>query len=280
MKTTHWARSAAAAVLLAQAAPMTSSAQAVDPWKIVPAPATSCFAEDGYLDKLDAARNALQAEIEKQTKVNAAAKEAFDNMDMSEKARRMQAFMMKDPQAAMKMMQAEQAAGTNITSLVTDADGSARRLDEELKRHQASFRTTTEQAVKPAQVRQKQLIDTKAVLVGEAQISMFTSAADHAQYGQLIAQENADYEKACAPYFGADGAFHKWLSSYRTEVIEKLAASDPNNVMVTQMAVMELPGGGYRSTMPLQQAQNYLQQARNVYEIRRKKAVGTVELRK
>ena len=83
-----------------------------DHWSFVPPLATSCFADDEFLEKVDAARTAIDAETERQRKINAAAKERFDNMDMAEKAQRMQAFMMKDPQAAMKMMQGEQAAVT------------------------------------------------------------------------------------------------------------------------------------------------------------------------
>ncbi|HYT70353.1 MAG TPA: hypothetical protein VEK78_03155 [Gemmatimonadales bacterium] len=52
--------------------------------------------------------------------------ERFEAMDINEKAQRMQAFMMKDPQAAMKMMQAEHAAGSAITSSIEGAAADGR----------------------------------------------------------------------------------------------------------------------------------------------------------
>jgi hypothetical protein len=259
----------------AQAAP-------ADVWKMVPAAPTTCYPDDGFNDKLNAAAATIQAEIERQTNVNAAAREKFANMDMTEKAQRMQAFMMKNPQQAMKMLQAEQAAGAAASSSVPELNESAQRLDAELTREQASFRAAAEQAVKPLQAAQEQLIDAKTVLAGEAQISMFTAAADHAQYVQLLAEEDAAYEKACAPYFGADGTFHKWLNTYRTDVLEKLIGhgESVDAVLLAQMAAMDVPGGGYRSTVALEQSLNYLTRLRNVFDVRRSKARAVVELRK
>ena len=263
------------AVVSAQAAPANA-------WSMVPAATTSCFAQDGFYEKLDAAHAALQAEMDRQQKVNAAAREKFDAMDMGEKAQRMQAFMMKNPQAAMKMMQNEQAAGASTTAAVQQADASARRLQAELQRNQADFRAAGEAAVKPVQARQKQLIDAKTTKMGEAAVPMFTAAADHAQYVQLIGEENAAYERACAPYFGASGTFQKWLTSYRTEVAEKMVnTGDPGEAaMIMQMAALDLPGGGYKSIEPLKQAQNFLRTMRNVYDVRRNKAAPQIQLKK
>ena len=243
-------------------------------------PQRSSNAPQGASDNPEAAE--LMAEMDRQQKVNAAAREKFDAMDMGEKAQRMQAFMMKNPQAAMKMMQNEQAAGASTTSGVQQADASARRLQAELQRSQADFRAAVEAAVKPVQARQKQLIDAKTTKVGEAAIPMFTAAADHAQYVQLIGEENAAYERACAAYFGAGGTFQKWLSSYRAEVAEKMVNTGDAGeaVMIMQMAAMDLPGGGYKSTVPLKQAQNFMRTMRTVYDIRHNKAVPQIQLKK
>src|SRR5688572_9976240 len=207
MTKSTWSRMAAAGVLTLGIATTVASqgavavspgtpAQATQPdhWRLVPALPTSCFDGDGFSEKIDAARTAMDAEMEKQRKINETAKAQFDAMDMMEKSRRMQAFMMKDPQAAMKMMQAEQAAGTAANAGIAEAGESAPRLEAELERLQGAFRTATEQAVKPVVARQKQLIDARTTPFGEAAIPMFTVAADHTQYVQLIAEENAAFE--------------------------------------------------------------------------------------
>jgi hypothetical protein len=46
------------------------------------------------------------------------------------------------------------------------------------------------------------------------------------------------------------------------------------------MAAMDLPGGGYRTTVAFQQADNFILKMRNVYQLRRNKATPWVELRK
>ena len=288
MTTLTWGRLAAAGILtlgLATTVPAQRGTPAPsappDHWRLVPTPPTSCFDGDGFSDRVNAARTAMDVEIEKQQKINEAAKERFDAMDMMEKARRMQAFMMKDPQAAMKMMQAEQAGGTAITTAIAEAGESAPRLDAELERLQGAFRAATEQAVKPIVARQKQLVDAKTTPFGEAAIPMFTSAADHAQYVQLIAEENAAFERACAPFFGANGSFHKWASSYRTEVAEKLIGDGSGDaIMIMQMQAMDLPGGNYRSTNTLKQASNFASRLGAVWGIRPSKSTPRVELKK
>ena len=83
---------------------------AADPWSRVPAFPTSCYSNDDFGDKLTKALDAITVDLARQTKINEDIKAKFDAMDMSEKARRMQAFMMKDPQQAMKYMQAMKSA--------------------------------------------------------------------------------------------------------------------------------------------------------------------------
>lgn len=250
-------------VALAQATPG-------DHWKYVPALPTTCSANDGFAGKLETASTTIGAEIEKQNRINAAAKEAFDKMDMMEKAQRMQAFMMKNPQAAAKMFQTEQAAGAAATSGMTEGNEAVMRLTAELERLQAGFRADLEQAVKPVQAKQEALIRAKTELVGEVQERSFTNAADYAQYVQLIEEENAALAQACAPHFSANGPFHRWLASYRTEVTERMIAAggDATDVVVMQMAAMDLPGGGYRSTNALQQVANHVSMIGKVYGVR------------
>ncbi len=257
------------AIILTTIAATQAPQQGQADWNFVPAFATSCFAEDDFSERLEAARTAISAAMEKQDKINTAARERFDNMDGMEKAQRMQAFMMKNPQAAMKMMQAQQAAGTAGQTTIAEVSESSTRLEAELERLQGAFRTAAEQAVKPVRARQDALIKAKTIPVGEVAMPAFTAAADHAQYVQLIAEENAAYERACAPYFGANGSFHKWAGSYRTEVSEKLGSDVlGDDMMVMQLQAMGLPGGDYRDTSPLQHTSELLRRVGDIWKIR------------
>lgn len=253
----------------------------VDHWNYVPPLATTCFSDDGFLEKLGAARTAINAAREQQEQVNIAAKEKFDTMDPMERMQRMQAFMMKNPAAAAKLMQAAQESGAKAAG-ATDADAAAKQLLAELPQLQARFRAALEEAVKPVHARRGELIETKAVAVGEVGEPMFTNAADHAHYVQLIAEENAAIERACVPFFGANGSFHNWLASYRAEVTEKVitAGSDATDVMNLQLEALDLPGGGYRSTNPLQQVGNYVATISQVYAERPARVQPRIGLRK
>ena len=251
-------------------------------WRMVPALATICTSNDDFIEKLDAAGVSLNAEIERQKEVNAVVRERFDNMNMSEKAQKMQAFMMKNPQAAAKMLGGEQAAGAAAQTAVTEANEASKRLDTELEALRTAFRAAADQAVEPIRAKQKALIDAKTVAVGEAAISMFTNAADHAQYVKLIAEENAAYERACQPYFGAAGSFHKWVASYRAEVVDRMITTGEAGeaAMVMQIQAMDLPGDGFRPTAAFEQVNSFLPRLRTVWGFRPSKALAVVELRK
>lgn len=284
MTTARSFRFAAASALTALAFSSDVSAQAAPPdaWRMLPALPMTCYVDDDFTDRLNAAGVALQAEVDRQKQVNDAARERFDNMDMQEKAQRMQAFMMRNPEAAMKMLQAEQALGASGQAAVAEAGEASKRLEAELERLQAGFRAAAEQAVKPIQAKQQQVITAKTVAVGEAAISMFTSAADHAQYVQLVAEENAAYEKACAPYFGPRGSFHRWVSSYRTEIFDKLVAHQEagDAMMIVQIQALDLPGGGYRSTSTLEQVNSFRARLHTIWSFRQHKALAVIELKK
>jgi hypothetical protein len=155
---------------------------------------------------------------------------------------------------------------------------SGARLESELKRLQAAFLASAEQARKPVIARQDALIKAKTIMMGEASTPAFTAAADHAQYVQLVAEENAAYEGACAPYFGPNGSFHKWATSYRTEVLDKMAGAGADDLMALQIQAMGLPGGPYRSITPMEQANDFLRRVREIWAIRLRKTKPSIAL--
>src|SRR5262245_11380131 len=79
------------AALLAQAPP-------ADPWTQVPAFPTTCFRTEDFSASADRASAALEAAIARQEKINEGIEQEYKKLDMGEIMKRMQAFMMKDPQ--------------------------------------------------------------------------------------------------------------------------------------------------------------------------------------
>jgi len=277
MNTHSWGKHAAVLGILILGFSTTLAAQtaSTDPWRRVPAAPTSCFANDDFLERLSKTSTEIEADIARQTKLNAEIRERFDNMDMMEKAQRMQAFLMKNPQEAAKVMQGMSASGTSANADLTAAGADGPRLDQEKARHVTNFNAAVDKVVKPLQTRQAEMIKTRTKMVGEAGYA-FVSAADQAQYLALVQQENAEYEKACAPFWGPTGAFPSWMASYKTNVTNKIIAAQEANdgVIVVQMAIMDTPSGGYRSTATLEGIRNYLNEVRNVYSLRRSRATG------
>jgi hypothetical protein len=249
------------------------AAATTDPWKRVPAP-TSCFRDDGYHAKLNEAREAIQADMAKQTELNATLEEKFSAMDMREKMSRMQAYMAKDPQAAMKMMQAQQADAASMTSGITSAAADAETLKKELETLKANFKAAADAVAKPFQAKRDEYIKTKAKMTMEGASFAFASQADVDGYVALFAQENAAYAKMCEPFFGPNGTFPTWLTAYRTKVTEKQidAGVKQDAIIANQMVIMDTPTGGYRSTAPLKGVWDYMYEVREVYGFRKDKA--------
>jgi hypothetical protein len=266
-------RSAAAAGVISLVFWAASAAQtAADPWKKVPTAPTSCYPDDGFEGLLAKASADVEAEITRQGKLNAEIQKAFDAMDMGEKARRMQAFMMKNPQEGMRMLLAQREAATSIGSSMGAANADGERLDQEFARYKAKFSGAVESALKPIKAKQAEMYKTRT-RPAEAEREWLTPA-DKAQYGALIQQENAEYEKVCATYFAASGLFPVWLKNYRTKVIEPgiAAAETSEAAVVLQMKIMDTPTGGYRPTAPLEGVRDYLGKLGSVYSLRHHKA--------
>ena len=241
-----------------------------DPWRRVPPPTTSCFADDGVPGQLQEIRIAIEDDLRRQTELNRELREKFDKMDMMEKMQRMQAYMQKHPQDAMKMMQAQQQTATAMRADATGADAENTRLMAKRDEIKAAFEKATGDATAPIDARIKQYADTKTVLAGEAGRGFPTKAAQDG-YIALLAERNAAYERACAPFFGAGGSYHSWLTEYKTKVAEPNAAVQDSNdgIIGQQMVIMETPNGpGFRPLGPFMSARDYLREAEKVYSFR------------
>jgi len=259
-------------VVLLGCAGAVSAQAAADPWARVPAMPTSYFSDDGFLDRVNQAYDAVVSDIDKQTKINAAVKKSFDEMDMTQKMQRMQAYMTRNPQEAMQMMQAMQASANTTTEGVTTTSTNSIRLQQELAGHKTNFGAALDKTLKPLQARQEEMIKTRSKPAGEAGWE-FKTAADAAQYAALVQQENTEYEKICAGFFGPKGTFRTWLAGYHDNIAKNMIPAGEANdrAIVTQLAIMETPTGGYRSTAGLEGVRDYLGKVRELYSLRRHK---------
>ena len=258
-------------VLLASGTAASADA-ASDPWARVPATPKSYYSDDGFIDRVNQEYDALVSDIDKQAKLNSQLKKSFDEMDATQKMQRMQAFMTKDPQQAMKTMQAMQVAGSNGNNGTTSASVTNLRLVQELPTLKGNFSAALDKTLKPIQARQEVLLKTRTRPSGEADRE-FITARDAAEYAALVRQENAEYERICESFFGPQGAFITWLASYKEDVVKKMIAAGEANdsAIIAQMAIMDSPTGGYRSTAGLEGARDYLGKVKELYSMRRHK---------
>lgn len=249
---------------------------ATDPWKRVPATPTTCYADNDFATKLNATLQQTVTDLIAQEEANLKAKERFDAMDMNEKARRMQEYMMKNPQEAAKMLQATSDVGTANYETAAEITKASERLHNALLEHKKAFDAAVDRAVKPVLAKQEALIKAKTKAWGEAAALYFPVAADHAQYVALIAEENAEYEKACGPYFGAKGKLHAWLESFKREVSDKAIAAEEatNAAIATQMQIVGMPLDS--STGKLRAVREYLRRLEEVTGYRRAKTEPTI----
>lgn len=261
--------SAALVIQTPSAAQTRSAAQtSSDPWTQVPAFPTTCYRGEDFSGPADKASADLEAAIARQEATNASIEEEFKKMDMAEMARRMQAFMMKDPQRAAAMMQAQQGAAASAGAGVQRAAANVGKIEEDLKDHTAKFQAAVKGARDPIDAQIKQLA-TKA-LPAHGDDIRFATAAEEAQYLGLMARLNTDYDKICGAWWGATGTFQGWLRSLKTYTVDNLIPSDDQvgAAKALQFAIMDTPTGGYRSTAAMKHVREYLRRARGVYELR------------
>jgi len=280
----HLVRSIAATWCLTLGVPhtVTGQAAAMDPWKKVPPAPTTCFRDDAFDARLQATSQELLADNNRQVALNEKLLARFNSMEPMEKMRRTQEWMMKNPQAAAKMIEASANLGTDAGTTMVDVASTTERLENELQAQKKAFDAAIDQALKPLLAKQEALVKAKTTLIGEARIPVFTTDAAYAEYVAIIGEQNAASEKVCAVYFGPKGTLHAWLDRYRADVLDKKVAFAARNdaALLQQVAIIETPDSRYVSTGPFDAAREYMGRLDHVSRFRRPKATPTIELDK
>lgn len=243
---------------------------------------TTCFADEGFDAKVHAASQEMITDKDKQQALNDKILERFNKMDPMEKMSRMQAFMMKNPQAAAKMIETSANLGTDAGTAMPQLAAAGERLEKERDGHKKAMDAAIDEALKPLRAKEEAIVKSKTTLIGEARVPAFTTAAAYAEYVTIIGEENAAIEKACAPFFGAKGKFPTWLEQYRTEISDKeVAFSNASDAaMMQQVAIIETPEGGFQSVGVFDGARNYLRHLDIISRYRRARLTPTIPLEK
>lgn len=262
----------AVAVVMLGSATIAASQTAPDPWKMVPAAPTTYFADRDFSRKLGDVSTEIGDAHRKQTEINIDIEAKYGQLDMMEISRRMQAFMAKDPQRAMKMMQAQQAAATQITSDVMSGDEARTERNSEFEKLSAAFKDEMEGAAKPFRATREEIKKTGTVSViehGGASWAFKTKAAETA-YNEQVDKENAEISARSVAWFGPNGKFNAWLASYRATVLDPNARAEEANdeIKTAQLAIMETPNAAFRSTAQMTAVLEHLEVMLKVYDLR------------
>lgn len=248
---------------------------AADPWRKVPAMQTTCWADLEYGRTFGDIYASVGDEMRRQTEINEALSRKMQELGPGEVQKRMMEFMQKDPQKAMKMMQAQADAAGSIREGVTSVEEAKKELDAEFTKLSASFNEEMDAGAKPFRTRRDEIMKTSRKVLGEENWTFTTKAAE-TEFNEMIDKENADYQARCSAYFGANGKMHAWLAKYRTTVIDPAARSEEmiesNNT--TLMAILESPGAEFRSTAQMKAVREFVTVARKAFDLRRHKVAN------
>lgn len=246
---------------------------APDPWTRVPPFPTGCYAgQDGFAEKLGTARDALSAEMDRQERANSEITDQLKEMDGAEKARRMQEYMMKNPQDAMKLMQQNQAAGDSYTGTQLQSEENRKKLEAELDDLHARYDAALASALVPIAAKFKEL-DARAqkalVTVGESWVYAPWAVAE---WNAINAKENATYERVCREWWAASGPFHGWLNRYRDHLVQdevptRVAADDAAAGFMARL--VDKPAASYQSTAAMAATRDYMNHAYDIFSKRR-----------
>lgn len=259
-------------ILLAAQGRAPAQARATGPWARVPAFPAGCYSgADEFGARLASGIEATEADRSSHAERKAALNARLDAIDPMEKARRMQAYMMKNPTEAAAAMQAVQATGTDASAAYQQSGGDYYK-SEEFKKFAPNFKEALAAAITPTDAAIAAHVKAKATWDAHGFTYWFVAAPDEARLLALVAQQNADYERLCGAWMLGSGAIPVWMRNYRTyladDLIPRLEAADRAGMM--QVRIILGPEMGESSSREaLDAVHDYLQKASAMNALRR-----------
>ena len=245
-------------------------AQATDPWRKVPAAPTTYFNDQAFSSRLHELAVEVGEQRRNQTEINERISLEHQKLGAQEIMQRTQAFMAKDPQKFMKMMEAQAARAQQVGQQISSGNDPKKERDAEFEQLSAAFKAELEAAAKPYQAKREEIKKTGAVSVLEGASWAFKTKAAETAYNEQVDKENADISARSAGWFGPSGKFTAWLASYRATVIDPKAKREEEieEVQAMQLAIMETPAAAFRSTAQFTAVREYLEMMRKAYDLR------------
>jgi hypothetical protein len=261
--------STAAFGLLLGSATASAQTPATGPFAKAPALPTACYLKDDpFSDKVAAATETTQADIDRQKAVNQKIEEDFNNIDPMEKAQRMQQWMMSNPQEAMKWAQAQQQLGADTQTVGPEINAASMQFENEKKELVAGYGAALKQAAAPADARMEAMnakLGPSGCGVGDSECSPEPWVI--AEYNAIQKLRDTNYQGVCATYWSATGQVAGYLKRYRdwlsTTWIPSWIKTD--EARLAQYAIMNTPAASWKSTVPQETALMYLESARGLY---------------
>lgn len=245
------------------------------PWaKAVPLP-TACYAsQDQFNDKNAAAIELVSAEASAQSAANdeiahnLSAEMGKDPMAM---AARMQEQMMKDPQAAMKLMQQtgaaedpEAAQAERMAALDKEQQWQAEEKDL-VKRYHAAVQAALAPARAHFAALQKKLGITEGWGVGET-----SPAWAYVEYDAVKREADQSYAAICPQWWGPTGAMQAFMKRYKDHLINERIPFDEENASKGKAALSmaTASAGSYKSTAIINAVRDHMKLAGRLYRER------------
>jgi hypothetical protein len=250
-----------------------SFAQAASgPWAKVPPLSTLCYQYAGeewrewepFIGKLEAAKAAITADLEKQKAINRKIQEEYQSIDPMEMASRMQQWMMSNPEEAMKFMQGTQAAAEQLPEELEAQRQGEQARDAERNSLVKRYEDARIQAYGPVQARLDAIRERPTKRQDLLYPSFMGDPSDSREVwaaGEAVnAAADKAYQALCPQWWGANGEFHAYLNQQKawfvSERIPELGKEDAPKLQ--QYAIMNTPTATYRSTAELQGVLEYL----------------------
>lgn len=227
-----------------------------NPWARVPVFPTQCYSEkDSFAADLQAALDALGADLERQSTVNQGLKDQLARLDPATKRARMTAYLSSNPTKAQAAMAAMASQGAAAQATVQGDQRPA--LEAEFK-----------------QIEVDRAADDARVLQPKSdewfRLNRSGSSATQAQADAAGGAYNTAYELQCNKWI-IGGAFPDFLRRYREYVVNEWLPPAERGTS-SQKAVYEMFGidaSAYQSTTSMQEVRKYLNFVGSVFGKRR-----------
>lgn len=249
-------------------------AQSADPWARAVALPTACYqSQDQFAAKAQTAAESLSADISKQEAINSSKSGQMSNdTDPFALAQRMQEMMMKDPQAAMKLMQGMGATDPAAQQAEMMAQNEKRtKWEADEKALRSRFQAARKQAFAPLEAQQAAL-DKKYENATESTTAMV------AEYEAVTRNHDRIYATTlCPQWFGATGQFTTFVKRYKDYLVTDRIPADEklDSQKVAATTLMGNSASGFKSVAALHGVEDYLKLAERLFADRENESLCT-----